>query len=36
MNMARLLPLASEEEKPKAADTKNFWHATRILAARCC
>jgi len=33
MNVARLVALATEEEKPKAADPKNFWHAGRNLAA---
>jgi hypothetical protein len=33
MNVARLVAFATEEEKSKTADPKNFWHAARILAS---
>src|SRR5437773_2288492 len=29
--MPRLVTFATEEEKTKATDAKNFWHAVRIL-----
>src|SRR4029453_14973481 len=33
MNAARLVAFATEEEKPKTGNPKNFWHAARILAS---
>src|ERR1700675_3574774 len=33
MNVARLVAFATEREKPKTGNPKNFWHAARILAS---
>jgi hypothetical protein len=33
MNVSRLMSLATEEEKSKTADAKNFRHVRRILFA---
>jgi hypothetical protein len=34
VNVSRLVTFTTEEEKAKATETKNFWHAMRMLKAR--